>query len=252
MYATSALLRNCPEGQWQFQRDGSGLDALLAAMADAPRVARKALVLVADLIHEHLAAAAAKASGRPTYDGHLHDVRPPQPLWEGAANRGEELCAAALVCLERDDADTQARQPITPPAAPTLSRTNVQTTLPRTNVQTILSRANVQTTLSRTNVRSPTTRACASRPRKKRWSPSSICTQPACSARLVPAAGSTPSRRLCGESLSTARAEGRLSLRLLGRTLPQQDIGLIGRRKVANCSLLPLVSCRDSWCRTCL
>jgi hypothetical protein len=39
------------------------------------------LVLLGDLVHEHLAAAAARAAGRPHYDGLSHDVRPPQPLW---------------------------------------------------------------------------------------------------------------------------------------------------------------------------
>ena len=39
------------------------------------------LVLLGDLVHEHLAAAAARAAGRPHYDGLPHDVRPLQPLW---------------------------------------------------------------------------------------------------------------------------------------------------------------------------
>ena len=33
------------------------------------------LVLLGDLVHEHLAAAAARAAGRPHYDGLPHDVR---------------------------------------------------------------------------------------------------------------------------------------------------------------------------------
>ena len=38
-------------------------------------------MLLGDLVHEHLAAAAARAAGRPHYDGLPHDVRPLQPLW---------------------------------------------------------------------------------------------------------------------------------------------------------------------------
>ena len=107
LYALSALTRNCPEGQWQLQT--GGLDAVLAAMqSGAPRLARKALVWLSDLVHEHLAAAAAAAAGRPTYDGHEHATRPPLPLAAGVES-GEVLCAAVLACLRLTDVDSREK-----------------------------------------------------------------------------------------------------------------------------------------------
>ena len=108
LFAVSALLRNCPEGQWAFDVH-DGMAALLEAIESAqPRLVRKALVLVADLIHETLAAEAAAAAGRPTYDGHLHNTRPP-PLWHRAHFRGEQMCRAVLRCLRLNDVDSQEK-----------------------------------------------------------------------------------------------------------------------------------------------
>ena len=109
LFALSALVRNNPEGQHAFETH-AGLDALLAAIESAvPRLVRKALVLLADLIHESLAAAAAAAAGRETYDGHPHAARPSQPLWRGAQERGELLCRAVLNCLRLGDVDSQEK-----------------------------------------------------------------------------------------------------------------------------------------------
>ena len=77
MFAISALTRNCPECQ-ALCEDADCEEAIDAALAEGPRVAAKALVLLTDLLHESLAAKAAEASGRPTYDGHLHAARPAQ------------------------------------------------------------------------------------------------------------------------------------------------------------------------------
>ena len=49
LYAAAALLRNCPEGQWELQRL-DGLSALLDALGSgAPRLARKVLTLKPNL-----------------------------------------------------------------------------------------------------------------------------------------------------------------------------------------------------------
>ena len=70
-----------------------------------PALARKALVLLSDLIHESLAAAAAAASGRPTYDGFEHSLRPPKPFWRGA-----KLSPAVASLLGRSlDVDTREK-----------------------------------------------------------------------------------------------------------------------------------------------
>ena len=55
------------------------------------------------------AAAAASASGRATYDGHLHASRPPEPLWRGASARRGALCEAVLSCLQTDDLDSREK-----------------------------------------------------------------------------------------------------------------------------------------------
>ena len=81
MFAISALTRNCPECQ-ALCEDADCEEAIDAALAEGPRVAAKALVLLTDLLHESLAAKAAEASGRPTYDGHLHSARPAQMFWD--------------------------------------------------------------------------------------------------------------------------------------------------------------------------
>ena len=110
LYAAAGMLRNNPDAQWAFVRE-DGLEDLLAAVVDtdAPRLARKVLVLLGDLAHEHLAAAAARQSGRPTYDGHLHSARPPQPLWQGPRWRGRQLCEAVVRCLAMLEVDVQEK-----------------------------------------------------------------------------------------------------------------------------------------------
>lgn len=54
-YAASALLRNCPEAQAHFVQ-ADGVAALVAALAEvrAPKLVRKALVLLTDLLDEQL------------------------------------------------------------------------------------------------------------------------------------------------------------------------------------------------------
>jgi len=93
MFAISALTRNCPECQ-ALCEDADCEEAIDAALAEGPRVAAKALVLLTDLLHESLAAKAAEASGRPTYDGHLHSARPAQMFWESPAET--QLCWSVL------------------------------------------------------------------------------------------------------------------------------------------------------------
>lgn len=93
MFAISALTRNCPECQ-ALCEDADCAEAIDAALAEGPRVAAKALVLLTDLLHESLAAKAAAASGRPTYDGHLHSARPAQMFWESPAET--QLCWSVL------------------------------------------------------------------------------------------------------------------------------------------------------------
>ena len=106
LFAASALLRCCPEAQWLLYSDRSHADAVNAALAGPPRVARKALVLAADLLHEFLAARRAEASGRAEYDGLKHDARPPSPLWPNATREaGPRLCFAAAAALEGAYAD---------------------------------------------------------------------------------------------------------------------------------------------------
>ena len=95
MFAISALTRNCPECQ-ALCEDADCLEAIDAALAEGPRVAAKALVLLTDLLHESLAAKAAEASGRPTYDGHLHSARPAQMFWESDGGIETQLCWSVL------------------------------------------------------------------------------------------------------------------------------------------------------------
>ena len=106
LFAASALLRCCPEAQWRLYSERSHAEAVLAALAGPPRIARKALVLAADLLHEFLAARRAEASGRTEYDGLKHDARPPSPLWPNATREaGPRLCYAASAALEGSFAD---------------------------------------------------------------------------------------------------------------------------------------------------
>ena len=111
MYALSAIVRNNPDGQRACDQ-ASCYDALLSAMdASAPRLARKALVLLADLIHESLAAAAAEASGRPTYDSFAHAVRPARPFWRGeTTDAAARLCGAVLALIGPATADVDTRE----------------------------------------------------------------------------------------------------------------------------------------------
>ena len=96
MFAISALTRNCPECQ-ALCEDADCAEAIDAALAEGPRVAAKALVLLTDLLHESLAAKAAEASVRPTYDGHLHSARPAQMFWESEGGGIEtQLCWSVL------------------------------------------------------------------------------------------------------------------------------------------------------------
>ena len=95
MFAISALTRNCPECQ-ALCEDADCLEAIDAALAEGPRVAAKALVLLTDLLHESLAAKAAEASGRPTYDGHLHSARPAQMFWDSEGGIETQLCWSVL------------------------------------------------------------------------------------------------------------------------------------------------------------
>ena len=110
LYAAAGMLRNNPDAQWAFVQ-ADGLEDLLAAVVetDAPRLARKVLVLLGDLAHEHLAAAAAQQVGRATYDGHLHAARPPQPLWQGPRWRGRQLCEVVVRCLAMLEVDVQEK-----------------------------------------------------------------------------------------------------------------------------------------------
>ena len=106
LFAASALLRCCPEAQWRLYSERSHAEAVLSALAGPPKVARKALVLAADLLHEFLAARRAEASGRTEYDGLKHDARPPSPLWPNATQEaGPRLCYAASAALEGSFAD---------------------------------------------------------------------------------------------------------------------------------------------------
>ena len=70
---------------------------MLAALAGPPKVARKALVLAADLLHEFLAARRAEASGRTEYDGLKHDTRPPSPPAAEYLARDANVSAAGIV-----------------------------------------------------------------------------------------------------------------------------------------------------------
>ena len=72
------------------------MEAIDAALAEGPRVAAKALVLLTDLLHESLAAKAAEASGRPTYDGHLHSARPARMFWDSEGGFETQLCWSVL------------------------------------------------------------------------------------------------------------------------------------------------------------
>ena len=97
VYALSALLRNCPEGQRRCEEVGCYQAMIEALLNSGPRAARKALVLLSELMHESLAAAAAKASGRPTYDSHPHAIRSPTPFWRGTDFKQViRLCRAVL------------------------------------------------------------------------------------------------------------------------------------------------------------
>ena len=65
LFATSCLVRNCVEAQATFEAQ-RGVDALLAALAElgSPRLVRKALVLLTDLLDEEAEAdAEADAAG---------------------------------------------------------------------------------------------------------------------------------------------------------------------------------------------
>ena len=95
MFAISALTRNYPECQ-ALCEDADCEEAIDAALAEGPRVAAKALVLLTDLLHESLAAKAAEASGRPTYDGHLHSARSAQMFWESDGGIETQLCWSVL------------------------------------------------------------------------------------------------------------------------------------------------------------
>lgn len=110
LYAAAGMLRNNPDAQWAFVLE-DGIEDLLAAVVDtdAPRLARKVLVLLGDLAHEHLAAAAAQQAGRTTYDDHLHSVRPPQPLWRGPRWWGRQLCEVLVRCLAMREVDVQEK-----------------------------------------------------------------------------------------------------------------------------------------------
>jgi hypothetical protein len=64
MYALSAIVRNNPDAQAACEHVRCFEALRLSLDATAPALARKACVLLSDLIHESLAAAAAQASGR--------------------------------------------------------------------------------------------------------------------------------------------------------------------------------------------
>ena len=102
MFAISALTRNCPECQ-ALCEDADCEEAIDAALAEGPRVAAKALVLLTDLLHESLAKAA-EASGRPTYDN-TSSARSAQMFWE--SDRPRRGCAGRGHFVERRNGKAQ-------------------------------------------------------------------------------------------------------------------------------------------------
>lgn len=92
LFAISCLLRNCPEAQLDFRR-GEGVRVLVEALADvsSPRLVRKALVLLTDLLTESAA-----------HERDLGEVRQ-------ALEHAPHLCEAVLSGLEMKDLDTQEK-----------------------------------------------------------------------------------------------------------------------------------------------
>jgi hypothetical protein len=110
MYALSAIVRNNPDAKHVCAEAGC-FGALLSAMrTSAPRLARKALVLLTDLIHETLAAAAAEKAGRPTYDSFEHALRPAHPFWRGASQEEAHLLGEGIISLTRPAVDSDTRE----------------------------------------------------------------------------------------------------------------------------------------------
>jgi len=127
LFATSAILRHCPETQAAFVAAG-GPEMLLALLARpalapadggnrqpawSPRLVRKALVLITDLAREQ------RLREEDAAGVEVHVEGTPQPAAENEAAdtvdltahwRGEAtLCAAVVQCLESDDVDTQEK-----------------------------------------------------------------------------------------------------------------------------------------------
>jgi len=92
LYAVSGLLRNCPEAQLDFRRR-QGVSVLVMTLArdSSPRLMRKALVLLTDLLSE----SAEK-------EGHFGEVRE-------ALEHAPRLCEAVLSGLRIADLDTQEK-----------------------------------------------------------------------------------------------------------------------------------------------
>jgi len=124
LYAASGLLRACPEAQAQFTVH-DGLAALLGALTDpSPKLVRKALVLLTDLLLESSQAEAEGAKGAeasPTATGDAgvplsheawNEGRASMEADVGASLRGalrnsSRLCDAVVQSLQAEDLDTR-------------------------------------------------------------------------------------------------------------------------------------------------
>jgi len=99
LYALSGLLRNCAEAQLQFKQ-GEGVGVLLRTLADvsSPRLVRKALVLLTDLLAERASREDEELEGREEERSLLSTLQ-----------HSPELCEAVLGGLRVPDVDTQEK-----------------------------------------------------------------------------------------------------------------------------------------------
>jgi len=117
LYAASGMLRNCPEAQEEFMRR-DGIAALVSALKEmhTPKLVRKALVLLTDLLDEQFfgdlpadleatpTAIKVDADASVSGSNKVH-----KGLLESGWTNGSHLCEAISECLAMADTDTQEK-----------------------------------------------------------------------------------------------------------------------------------------------